>query len=262
MTRAAGPSQGAICAPSGGSERSERGGCSTRAAGPSQGAICRTRGFTLIELMLALMLMAGMASILYGSLNLASQSWDGGEAKAEHVSDMRATTAYLRTQLSEQYPQRMWKAAELPLLFGGEQNELRYAAVLPERVAGGGVYYFRLAVVGNGEKSQLVQERVVPDTGALKEPEFRDADRSVLADGIAELKIGYFGRDANAADVDAPSWRDRWEDRQRLPLLVRIDVKPVKGTPWPTIVVEPRRSPEAGCAVWDHRSSRCTRVGR
>ena len=102
--------------------------------------------FTLIELMLALVLMAGMASILYGSLNLAARSWDGGEAKAEQVSDMRATASYLRAQLSEQYPQRMWKAAELPLLFAGEESELRYAAVLPERVAGGGVYYFRLAV--------------------------------------------------------------------------------------------------------------------
>jgi general secretion pathway protein J len=220
------------------------------------------RGFTLIELMLALILMAGMASILYGSLNLASHSWDGGEAKAEQVSDMRAATTYLRAQLSEQYPQRMWKAVELPLLFAGEQSELRYAAVLPERVAGGGVYYFRLAVVGTGEKSQLVQERIIPDTTSLNEPEFRDPERSVLAEGIAELKIGYFGRDANAADVDVPSWRDRWEDRQRLPLLVRLDVKPVKGAPWPTIVVEPRRSPEAGCPIWDQRSSRCARGGR
>ena len=147
----------------------------------------------------------------------------------------------------------MWKAVELPLLFAGERSELRYSAVLPERVAGGGVYYFRVAVVGTGEKSQLVQERIVPDTAALQEPEFRDAERSVLAEGIAELKIGYFGRDANAADVVAPTWRDRWEDPQRLPLLMRLDVKPMKGTAWPTLVVEPRRSPEAGCAVWDQR---------
>ena len=51
----------------------------------------------------------------------------------------------------------------------------------------------------------------------------------MLADDIAELKIGYFGRDAGAADVDAPTWRDRWDDPQRLPLLMRIDVKPRQG---------------------------------
>ena len=141
-------------------------------------------------------------------------------------------------------------------------NELRYAAVLPERVAGGGVYYFRLAVVRTGEKSQLVQERTIPDVGATQSPEFRDAERSVLADDIAELKVGYFGRDARAADVDTPTWRDRWDDKQRLPLLVRLDVKPVKGAAWPTLVVEPRRSPEASCVSWDASQGRCVRGRR
>ncbi|MET0682585.1 MAG: prepilin-type N-terminal cleavage/methylation domain-containing protein [Casimicrobiaceae bacterium] len=242
------------CASGGGSRK--RGGTPAPAAGR------RVHGFTLIELMLALMLMAGMASILYGSLNLAARSWDGGEANAERVSNMRSTASYLRAQLSEQYPQRMWKVAETPLLFAGDENELRYTAVLPERVADGGVYYFRLAVVRTGEKSQLVQERVVPDVGSLERPDFREADRSVLADGIAEVKVGYFGRDAKAADVDTPTWRDRWEDNQRLPLLVRLDVKPVKGAPWPTLVVEPRRSPEAGCVYWDAGQGRCARGGR
>ena len=221
----------------------------------------RAGGFTLVELTIALVLMAGMASILYGSLSLAARSWDGGEAKVEQVSDMRTAQTYLRAQISAQYPQRMWNMAELPLLFAGERDEMRYAAVLPERVAAGGVYFFRLAVVRTGEKSQLVQERTVPDLTALQEPEFRDAERSVLADGIAELRIGYFGRDAGASDADAPTWRDRWEDRQRLPLLVRLDVKPVKGAAWPTLVVEPRRSLEAGCPVWNPGRGRCARAG-
>jgi len=236
------------------------------AAEPPQGAPLtaprlRTAGFTLVELLIALMLMAGMASILFGSLSLAARSWDGGEAKVLQVSDMRSAQTYLRAQIAAQYPQRLWKAAELPLLFAGARDEMRYAAVLPERVAQGGVYHFRLAVVRSGEKSQLVQERAIPDLTALQEPEFRDAERSVLAEDIAELVIGYFGRDANAADAEEPTWRDRWDDRQRLPLLVRIDVKPAKGAAWPTLVVEPRRSAEAGCPAWDARAGRCARPG-
>ena len=225
------------------------------------GMRCRARGFTLVELTIALVLMAAMGAVLFGSLSLAARSWDGGEAKVQQVSDMRTTQTYLRAQLSAQYPQRLWKAFELPLLFAGEHNEIRYAAVLPARIAEGGVYYFRLAVVRNGEKSQLVQERTVPDLTALQEPEFRDAERSVLAEGIAEIKIAYFGRDAGSSDADAPAWRDRWDDKQRLPLLFRIDVQPVQGAPWPTLVVEPRRSLEAGCPVFDAGQARCIRPG-
>ena len=224
-------------------------------------AAANARGFTLVELTIALVLLAGIAALLYGSLSIAARSWDGGEAKMQQVSDLRTTQTYLRAQIAAQYPQRMWKIADLPILFSGERDEIRYAAVLPSRVAEGGVYYFRLAVVRSGERSLLVQERVVPDANALEVPEFRDAERSILAEDIAELRIAYYGRAVNAADTEAPAWVDRWDDKQRMPLLVRIDVKPEKGTAWPTLVIEPRRSPEAGCPAWDARRNLCSRPG-
>jgi general secretion pathway protein J len=214
-------------------------------------------GFTLLELIVALVLLALMAAVMFGSLSMAARTWDGGEAKVGEVSAMRHAQEFLREQLAAEFPLRVRKAVELPLMFAGERDEIRYAAALPPRVIEGGVYFFRLAVIRTGDKSQLVLERLIPDPAAASEPEFRDAERSVLADGIAELKIAYFGRDADATDVDAPSWRDRWDDRQRLPLLVRIEVKPEKGAAWPALVVEPRRAPESGCASYDALRNRC-----
>jgi len=221
----------------------------------------RAGGFTLVELIVALVLMAGMAAVLFGSLSLAARSWDGGEAAAHRSSDMRAAESYLRAQMSAQYPQRLFKAADAPLLFAGERDEIRYVAAPPARVGEAGVYYFRVAVARTGEKSQLVQERVIPDREALQAPEFGDAERSVLAEDIAEIRIGYFGRDANAVAAEDPTWRDRWDDRQQLPLLVRIDVKPVKGSAWPTLVVEPRRALEAGCPAGNAARGRCAGAG-
>lgn len=219
-----------------------------------------SRGFTLVELTIALVLMAAIAALLYGSLSLSARTWDGGEAKMQQVGDMRTTQTYLRSQIAAEYPQRMLKIAGFPLLFTGERDEMRYAAALPPRVAEGGVYYFRLAVVRDGDRSLLVQERMIPDVNALEPPEFRDAERSILAEGIAELRIAYFGRAADAGINVAPSWLDRWDDTQQLPMLVRIDVKPQKGPAWPTLVVEPRRSPEAGCASWDSTRDICTKA--
>ena len=218
-------------------------------------------GFTLIELIVALVLLALMSSVMFGSLSMAARSWDGGEAKAGEVSAMRLAQGFLREQLSAEIPLRVKKAAELPLMFGGDRNEIRYAAALPPRVIEGGVFYFRLAIAKSGDKSQLVLERTIPDPAATRDPEFVDAERSVLAEGIAELNVSYFGRDANASDVDAPTWRDRWDDRQKLPLLVRIEVRPEKGAAWPALVVEPRRAPESACASYDPARNRCVATG-
>jgi general secretion pathway protein J len=223
---------------------------SNRAPGPSA-------GFTLVELTIALVLLALLAGVLFGSLGFAGTSLERGEAKVDSTSSMRLAQAFLRANLEEQHPLRMRKIVEFPLLFAGDRDELRYAAILPARVAGGGVWFYRLSLARNEDRAPLVLERVVPELSASQVPDFRDAERSVLAEGIRELKIGYFGRDAGAADTNDPSWRERWDDPQRLPLLVRIDVAPKQGPAWPTLVVAPRESPEAGCRAWDPVRLRC-----
>ena len=152
--------------------------------------------------MLALLLMAGIASILYGSLASRRRAGTAARRRPSRSSDMRAALTYLRAQLSEQYPQRMWKAAELPLLFAGRAER----AALCGGAAGARRGRRRLLLPARRRRAtersrSSCRSASFPIPRRCKQPEFRDAERSVLADGIAELKIGYFGRDANAADA-------------------------------------------------------------
>ncbi|HEY4139198.1 MAG TPA: prepilin-type N-terminal cleavage/methylation domain-containing protein [Casimicrobiaceae bacterium] len=220
----------------------------------------RFDGFTLIELTVALVLLALMSAVLFGSLGLAGTSVDRGEAKADATSGMRLAHAFLRANLEEQHPLRMRKINEFPLLFSGDREELRYAAALPPRVASGGIWFYRLAVLRDDARAPLVLERSIPDLNSLQAPELRDPDRSILAQDIASLKISYFGRDPGANEANTPTWRDRWEDTQRLPLLIRIDIEPKQGSPWPPLIVSPREAPEAGCRAWDIARMRCAAI--
>ena len=215
----------------------------------------REHGFTLIELSVALVLLALMASVLYGSLSLAGMSWDRGEAKAQQTSEMRLTEDFLRRTLTSQHPLRLQKVIEKPLYFLGTSDSLSYAAALPGR-AGAGMYSFKVAVTPSGDSTRLTLSRVIPDYAATRPPDFGD-DFSVLAGGIAEVRFGYFGRDPGAAVTVTPTWRDRWDDPQRLPDLIRMDVKPANGAAWPTLVVEPRLALQVGCPNWNPAAQRC-----
>ena len=220
----------------------------------------RHRGFTLLELIVALVLLALLSGVLFGAVRLAGRSADGGDAKAAASASMRLAEQFLRSNLEAQHPLRMRKIVDWPLLFAGSNDEMRYAARLPTRVLGGGIWFYRLIVRGDLPHSPLVIERMIPDVSADAPPEFDNADRSILAENIASLRIGYYGRDPDAASSAAPSWRDRWEDKQRLPLMIRVDVTPKDAPPWPTLYVAPHESPEAGCRAWDIAREHCAAI--
>jgi general secretion pathway protein J len=221
---------------------------------------CRQRGFTLLELTIALTLLALLSAVLFGSLRLAGRSTDSGEAKVESAASMRLAQDFLRSNLEAQHPLRMRKINEWPILFRGTRDELRYTADLPPRVAGGGIWYYRLAVRSEDSRSPLILERLIPDLSADTVPEFANADRSVLAENIAELTLAYYGRDADAALSVEPTWRDHWDNAQQLPMMIRVDVRPKQGPPWPTLYVSPRTAPEAGCRAWDIARQHCASV--
>ena len=93
-------------------------------------------------------------------------------------------------------------------------------------------------------RTQLVVERLLPDPQATQNPEFQNVEHSVLADGIAELKISYFGRDPGAADSDAPSL-----------------ARPLGRPPAPPAAGQHRRAAEAGPRLADARRRAAARAG-
>lgn len=209
----------------------------------------RSRGFTLVELIVALVLLALAASILFGSISLATQSWDRGEAKAEQTRQMRLATQFLRVTLHTAYPVRIQPTGESALPFAGTSDQISFPGQLPERV-GGGLYYFHLGLTPTDDSRswKLTLQRVVPDYKSAEPPSFSDAETSVLAEGINSIKIQYYGSPfMEGADLQPPTWRDKWDDKMQWPSMVKIEVVPLVGPAWPAFVADLRLAGQAFC---------------
>src|SRR4029077_20007611 len=64
----------------------------------------RPAGFTLVEVIVAMSLLATIMVLLYSGLTFALRSWDAGDANGRKVADRRLGENFLRRELTELFP--------------------------------------------------------------------------------------------------------------------------------------------------------------
>lgn len=209
------------------------------------------KGFTLLELLIGLVLLGLILTLLFGGLRLGARSWDSGDKRAADSAQLRAIHGFIRRELSQTHPLRWKNGVEARLAFIGEPGALKFVAPLPVQAGGGGLYFLGLEL-GNGDGGQrLMMKRVLVNSAAKDFSSLEQGEQSVLADHIDRMSISYFGAPTPQGE---PAWQEKWDDPQRLPLLVRIQVKSNGGRDWPELVVP--LVVEKGCA-WDSFHKRC-----
>ncbi|MDR0249894.1 MAG: prepilin-type N-terminal cleavage/methylation domain-containing protein [Burkholderiales bacterium] len=222
----------------------------------------RSQGFTLVELIVALLLLSLISATLFGVFRTAGKSVEAGEQRTDDAASIRLVEDFLRSQWENMHPSRQRKMNEYPLIFEGDRNQLTYISALPPRVLGGGLWAWHLHVVREGGHGRLVLEHAIPETDRTgkKTLKFSPDKRSVLADRVESVTFHYFGIESGAAVNVEPKWSNDWKDDQRLPQMIRMDVKLEDGTQWPTFYAEVRKGMEAGCRQWNEGAGKCMGV--
>ena len=204
----------------------------------------RSGGFTLLEALVAMVLLVLMLAVLTGSIRFASQTRDVTANRIDAMDTMRITQDFLRQTLSQTHPKQWVKAVGRPYAFRGDRDEVELAAPLTARVGVGGLFMLKLSLVEGDNRAsrakKLIVSRMFPEPDAQEMPDFSNAETTVLAENIAELELAYLGRDDPNTD---PYWRDDWRDGAKMPEAIRVRVKPVAGTTWPEMVIPLRVAP-------------------
>ena len=93
----------------------------------------RIAGFSLLELLVALLLLALISALLYGSLHLAADSWDRGESKSEQIRQIRFAEEFPRQTFAAAYPLRPNSTIESPLPFAESLGHVSCASARARR---------------------------------------------------------------------------------------------------------------------------------
>jgi len=204
------------------------------------------RGFTLLEVVVAMTILGVMMLLLYSGLSFALRSWDAGDVVGRGAADRRIGEAFLRRELGELFPMRWKDSTKLRLAFEGTPDELRFVSSRPAGVALGGLSLVEVKVEGDARRREraLVMRRAMPDDNAESFAPLAGAEATVLIAGVEGVQFSYFGSENDFTD---PRWQDEWTFVGRIPQMVRIRVKRDDGSELPEMVVRLMLGEEAGC---------------
>lgn len=202
-------------------------------------------GFTLIEVVIALVLLAMMLGMAWSGLSFVLRGWDAGADAGHRTADQRLAQNFLRRELMELFPMRWKDAMMLKFAFQGDANALKFVSSRPAGLSAGGLALVGLAVEPDGPKKRnLVMRRALPDADAKDFGPLDKAEGVVLYPDIDSITFDYFGAESDLAE---PKWHREWTFAQRIPDLVRLKVKTSNGEEQPEFIAKIVLGQEAGC---------------
>lgn len=201
-------------------------------------------GFTLLEVMLAVALLAAALALAFGILRAAGATVERGETIAARNERIRAVSGFLRARIagSEGMVFGLDPGSGRSLRFEGEENSLRFVADLPDYLGRGGPYLHEFKLGQDaGKRALLVDFRMIQGDEIL--PSARPPEP--LARDVATVEFAY-----RAVDVtgNLGPWLPRWTAVDALPQQVRVRIRDGNGA-WPELVVAMKLStpvPDAG----------------
>jgi general secretion pathway protein J len=194
----------------------------------------RAGGFTLLETLAALALLALLLVGVYSGIRTASHSVRAGTAAVERLDAVRSAQQFLRSELAQAMTQQLGKNPDNDeaVFFRGEPRALSFVAPLPGYLGKLGPQVQTLELVDNGKGGQRLQVRfaLLPPTGEPLKP----GPPQVLLEDVREGSFHYRGLDAQGR---IGAWREDWRQGSQLPQLVRIDLELAGAGYWPQLTV-------------------------
>ncbi len=193
------------------------------------------RGFTLIEVMLAISLVALVMAMAYGGFRAAVRASHTGEVIIEENNRLRVVQQFVRRQLmlAQALAIEEDETNGERIRFLGERDRVRFVSPMPGYLSYGGSYVQQFSIERGTEGYELVYYYAM--LNGYEPGDLEAHDGIVLLEGLSRGEFHFLGMNPEDQEV---FWADYWELPEELPMAVavEIDLQREHGQIWPDLV--------------------------
>jgi prepilin-type N-terminal cleavage/methylation domain-containing protein len=172
------------------------------------------RGFTLLELVISITMIAIIVSILGGVMRLGYRSMESGEKKIEHLERIRASLTVIESQVQSSFPFPYVEEGEgeLTYYFTGERQLMQFPTHYS--LWGGDTGYviatYAVDTDQDGRQSLHVTENIIGT---------EESYETKLSEAFDSIYFEYFFQDLTE---ETGEWKEEWTDTTNTPSKVRL----------------------------------------
>ena len=202
----------------------------------------KSKGFTLVELLLAITLMSMLMALAYGGLRASTRATDRGQVILEESGRVRMAHQFVRKQLNQMVPLVFMESEDLDLqevrtVFEGTSEGIRFVGPMPGYLGFGGPQVQELLLVPGDKGLSLVLSHALLQGFAEENLYVRPP--IVLLERIQRASFQFLGLDEQG---ELAGWTGEWEFPDTLPVAIALDIEFEEDvfTTWPLLYASVR----------------------
>ena len=174
----------------------------------------REAGFTLLELLISMTILALIFVTILGAIRVGSKSWESGEQRAEENQRTRTLFDTMALELTMVYPLRVKDQDRDVIAFHGKSDSLSFATLPQSYGAEPFSHMMRIVTYSVEPDRGLVATERYPLMGVAGSFDSLEGRERGLDARVSDARFRYLVSEGKPEEKLPPTWRDYWDPSQ------------------------------------------------